>query len=101
MQVRITQEIDSTTPGRPLAVGTVLSDPRCFFLCTVFGSNGEPVAEPIDDEAKEKVQPDLDRLADLRRKLMNQAADFRQRQSEEIKADEDARLAEFEQLLKG
>ncbi len=100
MKVRVTQEIDSPIPGKPYPVGTIIETPNAYLLCTIF-RDGEPVAEPADDEARDKAQPDLDRLAELRRKLETQADDFRQRQAEEQKADEAARLAEFEQLLKG
>ena len=81
MKVRVTQEIDSTTPGKPLAVGTILSDPNCWRLCTIF-RDGEPVAEPDDDEAKERAQPDLDRLEELRRKLISQAENFQRLQAD-------------------
>jgi len=89
VKVRITKENDG------LAVGTEMEGPQTHLLCEL------GIAEPIDDEARQKFAEFTARKDRLRRQMAEHARRVNAQQEQEQKQAEKARLAEFEAYLKG
>lgn len=101
MKVRILQEIESEVRDQPHQVGKIIERPDAWWLCNIL-KGGQPVAEPIDDEARAAVQPFLDRQEKIRSQLEKQAAQFREEERRRTEVDQALRHSEFEKhLLEG
>lgn len=98
MKCKVIQEIDSEVPGKPHKVGTVIEHKNAWILCEIF-RDGNPVAEPADDEAREAVKPGIERRKKVRETLERQAAEFAQRAKDASEAEESLRTSEFEKTL--
>jgi len=97
MKARTTQEIEGTSGMQP--VGTEHEGQDVHFLLGVIGPNGQPVCEPLDDEAKDSAAYWAGLREKQRRSLRLQADAAAAQAREEEKTLQQVKLSEFERQL--